>query len=101
MGKNQYTDLWNTYRLVIVSLIKKGGGQYQLSKDSFSQRGNRDDYSFSLTIINGIIPIHSGSAVARDLKTVLDSSPSFRQYAAGKTVIIRLTSTFVLDVRIA
>ena len=101
MGNNQYTDLWNTYRPVIVSLIKNGGGQYQLSKDSFSQRGNRNDYSFSLTIVNSVIPVNSGSAVARDLKTVLDASPSFRQYAAGKTVIIRLTSTFALDVRVA
>jgi len=101
MGNNQYTDLWNKYRPVIVSFIKNGGGQYQLNKDEFCQRGNRDDYSFSMTVINGIVPVLSGSAVARDLKTVLDGSPSFRQYAAGKTVTIRLTSTFALDVRVA
>ncbi len=101
MGNNQYADLWNKYRPVIIALVKNGGGQYQLYKDDFCQRGNREDYSFSMTVINGIIPVLSGSAVARDLKTVLDGSPSFRQYAAGKTIIIRLTSTFALDVRVA
>ena len=101
MGNNQYTDLWNKYRPVIVSLVKNGGGQYQLDKDEFAQRGNRDDYSFSMTVVNGIVPVLSGSAVARDLKTVLDASPSFRKYAADKTVTIRLSSTFTIDVRVA
>lgn len=100
MGNNQYTDLWNKYRPVIVTLVKNGGGQYQLYKNEFVQRGNRDDYSFSMTVTNGIIPVLSGSAVARDLKTVLDGSSSFRQYAACKTLIIRLTSSFALEIRV-
>ncbi len=101
MGNNQYTDLWEKYRPVITKLIKDGGGSYPLYKGEFEQRGNRDSYSFSMTIVDGVVPELGGSAVARDLKTVLDASASFRKYAAGKAIGIRLTSTFVLEVSVA
>lgn len=101
MGNNQYTDLWEKYRPVITKLIKDGGGSYPLYKGEFEQRGNRDSYSFSMTIVDGVVPELDGSAVARDLKTVLDASASFRKYAAGKAIGIRLTSTFVLEVSVA
>ena len=101
MGNNQYTDLWNNYRPVINKLIKEGGGRFQLYKGEFEQRGNRGKYSFSMSIVNGLVPELSGSAVARDLKTVLDNSDTFRKNAAGKTIIIRLTSSFVLEVSVA
>jgi hypothetical protein len=98
MGNNQYIGVWEKYRPVINNLLKDGGGCYELSSVDFTQCGNRDCYSFSLTIVDCDIPINAGSAVARDLKTVLDSSVSFKKYASGKTVVIRLNSRFVLDV---
>ena len=98
MGNNQYTDLWEKYRPAIVNLIKSGGGAYQLSSLEFRQRGNRDSYSFKLTVEDGVIPELEGSAVARDLKTVLDGSRSFRKYAAGKRVTIRLSPAFTLEI---
>lgn len=101
MGNNQYTDLWNNYRPVINNLLKDGGGTFQLSQHEFQQRGNRDSYSFKMTIYNGAVPVLEGSAVARDLKTVLDGSKTFRAYAAGKTVVIRLTSSFLLEVSVS
>ena len=101
MGNNQYTDLWEKYRPVIIKLIKEGGGSYPLYKGEFEQRGNRDSYSFSMTIVDGVVPMLGGSAVARDLKTVLDASASFRKYTAGKAIGIRLTSTFVVEVSVA
>ena len=76
------------------------GGQYPLYKGEFKQRGNRDKYSFSMTIEDSNVPELSGSAVARDLKTILDGSESFRKYAVGKRVEIRLTSLFVLEVSV-
>lgn len=98
MGNNQYVDLWEKYRPVINTLIKNGGGSYQLSAHEFAQRGNRESYSFRLSILNGEIPILEGSAVARDLKTVLDGSKTFKSNAAGKIITIRLTSSFILEV---
>lgn len=101
MGNNQYTDLWEKYRPVIIKLIKDDGGQYPLYKGEFEQRGNRDKYSFSLTVEDGKVPELGGSAVARDLKIVLDGSESFKKYTAGKRICIRLTSSFVLEVSVA
>ena len=100
MGNNQYIGVWEKYRPVINDLLKNGGGSYELSSLDFTQCGNRGSYSFLLTVGDGDIPVKSGSAVARDLKTVLDGSASFKKYAAGKTVEIRLTSEFVLEVRV-
>lgn len=45
-----------------------------------------------------MIPELAGSAVARDLKTVLDGSRTFSAQAAGKHIVIRLTSSFELQV---
>ena len=101
MGNNQYTDLWEYYRPVITKLVKEGGGHFQLNKELFVQRGNRNNYSFSMTVIDGAIPELGGSAVARDLKSVLDRSASFMKYAAGKTIGIRLTASFSLEVSVA
>lgn len=100
MGNNQYVGVWEKYRPVINNLLKNGGGSYELSSLEFTQCGNRDSYSFSLTVEDGDIPVKSGSAVARDLKTVLDGSASFKKYAAGKTVVIRLTPAFALEVSV-
>ena len=54
-----------------------------------------------MTVIDGAIPELGGSAVARDLKSVLDRSASFMKYAAGKTLGIRLTASFSLEVSVA
>lgn len=101
MEANLYVDLWDTFRPKIVSLVKEGGGEYRLSKSDFTRRGNRERYDFSMTVVNCDIPSLEGSAVARDLKAVLDKSPSFRKYAAGKTVVIRLDSSFTLKVSVS
>lgn len=100
MGNNQYTDLWSKYRPVILNLVQGDGGSFQLSKLEFEQRGNRDKYAFRMAITNGAVPIVSGSAVARDLKEVLDGSPAFKSKAAGKSIIIRLTASFLLEVEV-
>ena len=64
-------------------MIKKGGGNIPLSPLEFEKRGNRtaSGYSFRLQISKGVIPSHRGSAVARDLKTVLDGNDDFKKYA--------------------
>ena len=98
MRSHLYVDLWENYVFAINSVIKNGGGSIQLSSLDFEQRGNREKYSFRLDIVNGNIPVKKGSAVARDLKMVLDESPAFREHAKGKQIIIRLDSQFVLRI---
>lgn len=100
MAEGLYIDLWEQERVPIVSLIKKGGGSYTLNSDEFRRRGNRDRYSFALEIEDGVIPSKDGNAVARDLKAVLDKSPSFRKYATGKVVVIRLGQDFNLEISV-
>lgn len=54
-----------------------------------------------LDIANGIVPRKKGSAVARDLKKVLDESPDFKRLAnENKYITIRLNSDFELIVQV-
>lgn len=100
-GNSLYLDLWEKNLPVILKLIDNGSGDCQLSAKEFEKCGNRKSFSFRLEISNGNVPVKAGSAVARDLKTALDSSPSFKSKAVGKQIAIRLDSQFVLHVAIA
>ena len=100
-GNSLYLDLWEKNLPVILKLIGNGGGDCQLSSKEFEECGNRKNFSFRLDISNGNIPVKAGSAVARDLKTALDSCPSFKSKAVGKQITIRLDSQFVIHVAIA
>ena len=100
-GNSLYLDLWEKNLPVILKLIGNGGGDCQLSAKEFEECGNRKNFSFRLDISNGSVPVKAGSAVARDLKTALDSSSSFKSKAVGKQIVIRLDSQFVLHVTVA
>lgn len=67
----------------------------------FESVGNRriSGYSFRLDIANGIVPRKKGSAVARNLKKVLDESPDFKRLA-NENITIRLNSDFELIVQV-
>lgn len=68
----------------------------------FESAGNRKEsgYSFRLDIDDGIVPRKSGSAVARDLKKVLDKSSDFKRLANEKSITIRLNTNFELIVQV-
>lgn len=78
----KYIDLWTKKRELIkkklkVSQIKQS---LQLSSDEFNHVGNRQSYSFNLEYVNGIVSNDiGGSAVARDLAKVLESSAEIRE----------------------
>ena len=57
-------------------------------------------YSFRLDINNGTIPTKSNTAVARDLKKVLDSSIEFRSIPQNKQITIRMGVKFILTIEI-
>lgn len=97
-GQNLYVPAWSQSLGNILNLIRAGGGSVQLDSGMFTSVGNRQTYSFRLDTINGSVPVKRGSAVARDLKRVLDSSVEFRTSAKGKRVVIRLDSKFRLQV---
>lgn len=96
MESNLYVDLWEKILPAILHLIKNGGGSFNLKPELFESVGNRKSsgYGFRLDIVNMDVPEKSNSAVARDLKYVLDSSPEFKQLSKGKTIVIRMGRNF-------
>lgn len=98
---NKYTDLWRSLCPNIVSAVKSGGDEIQLSQEALERGGgDRQSYTFRLEFIDGIMPKRHGSAVGRDLQDVLHHSPEFQRVAKGKTVIVRLDSKFNLKVKL-
>lgn len=98
---NKYTDLWRSLCPNIVSAVKNGGDDIQLSLSTLERGGgDRQRYTFRLEFVDGIMPKRHGSAVGRDLQYVLHHSPEFQRVAKGKTVIVRLDSKFNLEVKL-
>lgn len=97
-----YTKIWQKYLLNILAALEKNGNTVKLDQSLFESAGNRtgSGYSFRLDITNGDVPRKSGSAVARDLKGVLDGSAKFNKIAQGKHIIIRLDKGFNLIVQV-
>ena len=101
-GKELYVEIWKNYLPIILSAIKCQQKTMKLDCSLFESVGNRKNsgYSFRLDIVNGIVPRKSGSAVARDLKKVLDESADFKRLANEKNIIIRLSTNFELIVQV-
>lgn len=80
MGK--YTGIWEAQLSVIKEAIKKGGDSMDMNSSAFMVAGNRPNsgYSFRLDIKDAVIPTKKGSAVARDLKAVLDKDIEFKKW---------------------
>lgn len=98
---NKYTDLWRSICPNIISAVKNGGGEIQLSQEALERGGgDRQRYTFRLEFVDGIMPKRHGSAVGRDLQDILHHSPEFQRVAKGKTVIVRLDSKFNLEVKL-
>lgn len=100
MSEELYVQIWKDNVSDIVKFIQEGGGEKDLDGARFEEVGNRDNYGFRLDIENGNIPIKSGSAVARDLKLVLDKDKNFKSIAKGKNIVIQMGSKFDLHVTV-
>ncbi|HBV83869.1 MAG TPA: hypothetical protein DEB74_14005 [Lachnospiraceae bacterium] len=102
LGKELYVKIWKGYLPIILSAIKCKQKTMTLDRSLFESAGNRKNsgYSFRLDIANGIVPRKSGSAVARDLKKVLDKSIDFKTLANKKSITISLNTNFELIVQV-
>lgn len=98
--KNLYVETWRKYVKLINMNIKKGKGEIQLGSYDFTANGERKAYSFNLKIENCVIPEKEGSAVARDLKIVLDKNSDFQNLAKGKVINIKLNQEFILSIKV-
>lgn len=95
-----YIQLWKHILPDIYYAIDNNQSEIKLKKSDFTTCGNRKDYTFRLDIVNGFIPIKEGSAVARDLRLVLESTLLFKAFAKDRKITLRLTSDFVLKISI-
>lgn len=98
----KYVELWEQVLPHILDFLANGEKsiKLQLTKESFNSVGNRvnSGYTFRLDIEDGVVPTKKGSAVARDLKRVLDNSKKFKEYAINKDITIRLDSKFIMHI---
>lgn len=97
----KYIQIWKNYLPTIISAIKCAPSTIKLERSLFESAGDREKsgYSFRLDIHNGIIPEKSGTAVARDLKKILDESTEFKLLSKEKYIVIRLSKNFELEVK--
>ena len=99
---SKYTSLWQSLCQNIVSAVKNGGGKIQLSQEALERGGgDRQDYTFRLYFIDGLMAKKPDTAVGRDLKGILQTSIEFLNVAKGKAVTIRLDSEFVLRIEVS
>lgn len=102
MDKNKYIEIWEDVLPKILRVLKedKDNGVISLDDSRFFNVGDRkkSGYTFRLDIINGVVPRKSGSAVARDLKHVLDSSIEFKKLAKDSVLLIQLNKEFKLQI---
>jgi hypothetical protein len=78
----KYSSLWTSYRSQIEEKLKVASDKQmiQLHADDFKKVGNRNNYSFNLEYQNGVVSNNiGGTAVARDLANVLDSSKTIME----------------------
>lgn len=99
-NSNLYVEVWTKILPYILESLRNGGGSYNLNLDLFLNVGNRKSsgYGFRLDIVNGNVPVKSGSAVARDLKLVLDSCSEFMSLSSNQTITIRMGRNFDLHI---
>lgn len=103
-GMGKYTEIWNKELSFIRKSIEleSGKSSKKLESADFEVVGNRKSsgYGFRLDIVDGKVPVKSGSAVARDLKEVLDGDSGFRSLAKGKEIVIRMGKDCELEVEV-
>ena len=104
-SSHKYVELWQKVLPEILEFLSDEENEeleLQLNGEMFVVVGNRvnSGYTFRLDIVNGEVPAKDGSAVARDLKAVLDDSTKFKEYAADKYIEICLDKEFALHILI-
>lgn len=104
MEKDLYVSVWKDALPKILEKIANGGYNSiqmnpQLFKMAASIKGReKSGFGFRLEINNAVVPEKQGSAVARDLKKVLDEDLKFKSLAKDKNIIIRMGKDFVLGI---
>lgn len=103
---NMYTGLWQKYRPVILTMLRKAGENpeaYQLSKHEFDAINEKakTGFAFSLEVEKGIlVKTITKTAVAKDLLEVLKSSDTARSIMQENNIRISMGKDFLLKVSV-
>lgn len=102
---HKYIKIWNDLLPDILLKVKNANEtgsrqEYQLKQELFEAAGCRPSsgYNFRMDISDGLVPVKSGTSVARDLKIVLDQSQNFMDLAEGRNLTIRMGKDFCLEI---
>ena len=104
MGKCLYVPFWNKQLPFIKETILSGRSSSKRidieELRSFSQDGNRDTLRFRVSIEDGIASTKTNSAIARDLKNVLNANPlgDMMQKGGVSNVVINLINGDTLNI---
>jgi hypothetical protein len=99
-NKSKYVELWERYLPVIIQTLQNCNSNMRhilLNSYEFKLAGNMKNYSFNLEYTDGKVSNNiKGSALARDLATVMEESKSARQIIATGHIKIRMDKKFCL-----
>ena len=100
--KHLYVDYWSSYLDSFINILNEGGrSKISIDKEKLIGCGNREKYSFLLEMMNGMVVNNiEGSAVARDLYSVLWGDERFKSLAEGKHIIFRLRKNYELNIEV-
>jgi len=95
----KYIDLWTNQRQSIKNKLENISTKQliQLNQEDFEKVGNRASYSFNLEYLNGVVVNNTdGSAVARDLVSVLEASIEIKKILKAGRYKINMDRNFSL-----
>jgi hypothetical protein len=101
-SKNLYNDLWSGYINQIHSKLIKSNESQTIALDGkkFKEAGDRKLFSFNLEYRNGIVSNNTdGSAVARDLNSIISKSEPIKSILENGHYKINLDKNFVLHIK--
>ena len=100
---NKYESIWREQLPSILNAIRNQSSPSQtkaMPARQFESVGNRQNYSFRLDLSYGEVTNNIGeTAVARDLRNVLQSNSEAMELLKNKVVTIRMNKNFNLAVK--
>ncbi|MES2458216.1 MAG: hypothetical protein V4594_21845 [Bacteroidota bacterium] len=102
MGEQLYFPIWKKHLADILDLSDyfSSSSSLALSANDFRALGNRKDYTFNLVLENGVaVNDISGSAVARDLASMIFLEDKVIERLQGKRIKINMDSNFTLHIQ--
>jgi len=99
-NKSKYVELWQRFLPKIIQVLPdcdKNMHHMLLNSYEFQLIGNMKNYSFNLEFLDGKVSNNiSGSAIAKDLATVIEGSPEAMQIISSGHYKFRMDKQFSL-----